>query len=81
MHFVWIDPLTRSVNNRISIFLINTNIVLYFVAFIKYLGISKISLVSKGLKSTEKKLTLPLNPVYFIILILKSFEILPTHSV
>ena len=55
MHFVWLDPLTRRVNSRINIF-INPNILLYHIIFIKYLWISKISLVSIGLKSTEKKL-------------------------
>ena len=42
------------VNNPINIFLINPNIILYHVPFIKYLWISKILLVSIGLKSTEK---------------------------
>ena len=37
----------------------------------------KISLVSIGLKSTGKNFTLPLAPVFFILLIVKSFEILP----
>ena len=38
-----------------NIFLINSNIVLYCGPFIKYIWISKILLVSIGLKSTEKK--------------------------
>ena len=47
----------------------------------KYLWISKISLVSIGLKSKEKKFTAPFNPVFFFILVIvKSFEILPKHS-
>ena len=48
----------------------------------KYLWISKISLVSTGLKSKEKKFTAPFNPVFFffILVIVKSFEILPKHS-
>ena len=54
-HLVWLDPLTRPVNNPINIFLINPKIISYHVLFIKYLWISKISLVSIGLKSTEKK--------------------------
>ena len=54
MHFVWLDALTMPVNNPINIFLINPNIILYHVPFIKYLWISEISLVSIGLKSTEK---------------------------
>ena len=33
------------------------------------------------LKSTEKNSTIPLNPVIFILLIVKYFEILPKHSV
>ena len=41
----------------------------------------KLLLVSIGLKSTEKKMTTSPNPVFFIFLIVKSFEILPKHSV
>ena len=33
-----------------------------------------------GLKSTEKKFTIPFNPVFFILLIVKSFETLPKNS-
>ena len=68
-----------SVNNPINIFLINPNI-LYHVYFIKYLWISKISLVSIGLKSTEKKFPIPFNLVFVILLIVKSFKILPKCS-
>ena len=32
-----------------------------------------------GLKSTEKKFTTATNPVFFILLTVKSFEILPKH--
>ena len=78
-HFVWLDSLTRPVNNPINIFLINPNIVLHYVLFPKYLSISKISLVLKGLKSTEKNFTLPL--IINCKIIVKSFEILPRHSV
>ena len=56
MHFVWLGSLTRPINNPINIFLINPNIILYHILFIKYLWISKISLVSIGLKSAEKNL-------------------------
>ena len=38
------------------------------------------SLVSIGLKSTENKFTTPFNPIFFKLLIVKSFEILPKHS-
>ena len=39
------------------------------------------SLTSVGLKSSEKKFTTPFNPVFFFILLtVKSFEILPEHS-
>ena len=38
------------------------------------------SLVSIGLKSTEKNFTAPFNLVFFILLIVKSFKILPIHS-
>ena len=54
MHFVGLYPLVRPVNNPIKKFLINPNIILYHVLFIKYLWISKQSLVSIGLKSTKK---------------------------
>ena len=69
------------VNNTINIFLIIPNITLYYVLFIKYLWISKISLVSIELKSTEKNFTTPFNLVFFILLIVKSFEMLRKHSV
>ena len=68
------------INNPINTFLLNPNIVLYYVLFIKCLWISKILLASKGLKSTEKKLTTPFNPAFFILLIIKSFETLPNYS-
>ena len=47
--------------------------------FIKYLCVSKISLVSIGLKLTEF-FTLPFNHVFLKLLIVKSFEILPKHN-
>ena len=38
-------------------------------------------LVSIGLKLTEKNFTIPFNPVFFLILLIaKSFQILPKHS-
>ena len=43
----------------------NLSITLYHVLFIKYLWISKLSLVSIGLKSTEKKFATPFNTVFF----------------
>ena len=49
-YFVWLDPLTRPVNNLINVFLINPNVTLHHVLFLKYLLISKILLVSIGLK-------------------------------
>ena len=61
-------------------FVSNSDIILYHVLFIKNLWISKLSLVSIGLKSTEKKFTTPSNPVFVILLIAKSFETLPNHS-
>ena len=51
------------VNNTINIFLINPKVILYHIPFIKYLWIPKTSLVSIGLKSTEKNFIIPLNPV------------------
>ena len=59
----------------------NLNIILYHVFFIIYLQISKILLVSIGLKSTEKNFIFPLNPIFFILLVIKSFEELPKQSV
>ena len=41
---------------------------------------SKILLVPIGLKSTEKKITTPFNPTFFIVLNVKSFETLPKYS-
>ena len=68
------------VNNTTNIFLINPNIVLYYDFFIKYFCISKITVVLTELKSTEKHFILSFNPV-FSYQIIKSFEILPIHSV
>ena len=68
------------INNPINSFLLNPNIVLYHVLFIKYLWISKILLASKGLKSTEKKLTTPFNLALFTLLIITSFKTLPNYS-
>ena len=42
---------TYYISNRINIFIINADIILYYFPFIKYLWISKISLVSIGLKT------------------------------
>ena len=42
--------------------------------------VSKISLVTTRLKLTEKILELLLILFFFILLIVKSFEILPKHS-
>ena len=67
------------VNNPIIIFLINPNIILYHARIIKYFCIFKISLISIGLKSTEK-ITILFNPVFFILLIVRSYEILPKNS-
>ena len=53
---MWLDPLTRPINNPINISLINPNTILCHVLFIKYLWISKILLVSIGLKPTDKKI-------------------------
>ena len=81
MHMVWLDPLSRLVNNPINIFLFNTDIILYHVLFIKYLWISKILSESIGLKLTEKNYTTRFNPVFFFtLIILKSFETLHKHS-
>ena len=53
---MWLDPLTRPINNPINISLINPNTILCHVLFIKYLWISKILLVSIGLKPTDKNI-------------------------
>ena len=62
-----IRPITRPVNNLINIFLIKSNIILYHVLFIKYLWISKVLLVSIGLKATEKNSKTPFSPVFYVI--------------
>ena len=66
------------INNPKNIFLINPNILCVYFPFIKHLLISKILLVSTELKS-EKNFTIPFNHGFFILLIVKSFEILPKH--
>ena len=66
-----------AVNNPINFFLINPNMIFYHVSFMKNLWVSKTSLVLIGAKSTEKKITLPFNPDFFILLTVKVFEILP----
>ena len=58
-------------------FLIFPNIILSYSSFINHLWISEISSVSVGLKSPEKDFTISFNPVFSILLIVKSFEILP----
>ena len=68
-----LDALAMPVNNLVNIFLINSNIILYHVPFINYLRISKILIVSIRLKSTEKKFTVPFNPVFFHIINSKIF--------
>ena len=65
-------------NNLKYVFLINSNIILYYVPFIKCLRIS-ISLALMGLKSTEKKYN-SLQSSFFILLIMECFKILPKHS-
>ena len=72
-----IHILTMLLNDTINIFLITPNIIfLCYFYFIKYLWISNISLVSIGVKSTEKYF----NPVLLVLLIVKSSEISPKHS-
>ena len=48
--------------------------------FIIYPWRYKISLISIGLKSTERNFIIPFNFVLFILLIVKSFEMLPKPS-
>ena len=79
-HFVRLVPLTRPINNPMHFFLINPNIILHHVLFINYLWIYEILLVSIGLKPTERKFAAPFNPVFFILLIVKSLDTLPKHS-
>ena len=81
MHFVGLDPMTSLVDNAINIFLVSRNIVLYYAFFIKSLCVSKISLLSVGLKSTEKKIKRPFNLTFFILSVAKYFEMLPKHGV
>ena len=67
-------------DNPINIFLINPNIILYHLLFVKYLWISNISLLSIGLKSTEKNFTTPFNTAFFKSSIVTSFETLPKRN-
>ena len=50
MHFVRLHGLTVPVNNSIDIFSINQTIIYDYFLFIEYLWISKILLISIGLK-------------------------------
>ena len=68
MHFGWLEGLAILVNNPINYFLINPNIILYHVFFIKYVRISIILLVSKVVWSTENSYTHPFNPIFFMLL-------------
>ena len=45
MHFVWLEEYFMLVDSKINIFSIIPSIILYNVLFIKYLWISKITLV------------------------------------
>ena len=74
-YFVWLDSLTNLFINPTNIFLISGNIFLYHALFIKYLWIPQISLLLTGLKLTEKNFITPPNPVFFKLLIAKSFSI------
>ena len=67
---MWLGPLTGPGNNAINISLTET-----------LFGIIIIKSVSIGLKSTEKDYIHPFISVFFISLILKSFDILPKHRV
>ena len=67
--FVWLNTLTGPVNNPRNILLINLNIILYHVLFIKCLWIYKRSLVSIRLKSTEKKLQIVFNTAFLYYLL------------
>ena len=69
------------INNPINVFLIKPNIILYHVLFIKHLWVTKTSLLSIGLKLTEKNFTTHFNPAFFILLIVKYFETFPKDSV
>ena len=67
-------------NTTVNIFLTNLKIVLFHVLFIKYLWIYNVSLVSIELKPKEKNYSTIFNPIFFILLVEISFEILPKHS-
>ena len=67
-------------DNPINIFLINPNIILYYVLFINYLWISETLLVSIGLNLTEKKFATPFDIVFLILLVVRSFKVLPKQS-
>ena len=67
MHSVWLDALTMLLNDPLNIFLIKPNVIFYYFPFIKYIWISKILLVSMGLKLTEKKIHFLLILFFYII--------------
>ena len=73
-------PIVEMFNNPIKIFLKVQALLLSDIYFIKYLWISKILLVSIALQKTEKIFILLFNHVFFILLSVKSFEILPRYN-
>ena len=71
------------VNNPISIFLINPNIILhrFFFLIIHDIFMNIYNFVSiKRIKIKIKNFTITFSSVFFILLIVKSFEILPEYS-
>ena len=72
--------IVKTLSNPRNIFLIHQNIILYHVSFIKYLWISKILLSRLALKSTVKYFIAPFNPIFFMLSIVKIFEILPKYN-
>ena len=59
MHFVWLQTLTMLIDNPVSIFLVTSTIFSYNIFSNKYLWVSKILLISVGLKLAEKNYATP----------------------
>ena len=74
-HFVWIEALTKLVDNSINIFLVNPNIILTFLT-IKYLQIWSMPSFLIELWATEKSYTAPLQEIWICSSFVKSFDML-----
>ena len=82
IHFVWLETLTILVNNLINIFFNKSKH--YFISCSFHSISTNISNIASinNIIINWKTFTLPFNPFFFfMLLIVKSFEILPKHSI